>query len=270
VAWVLTKGLSTVRDEFNRVFPGRDRGSDGTIGNQVHSTGVSGHNPDRSGRAEYRDGDAKDEVRALDLDKDLRSTVTMEQVVQHIVRRARSGIYVPFRYIIFNGRIWSRSTGWATRKYNGANRHDKHVHFSGDYTQKADEWTGSLGLSALTGGDDDMLVTEGDSGEQVKFWQHALTALGYSPGKVDGYYRSQTAAAIERFRRDRGVTKQYDYLTGWTAFAILRDLAASYAGKPGRDGKNGAPGSPGKDGTLTGALEVTGGTLTVRAVEEEA
>ena len=166
--WVLTRGLQTVRYEFDGTFKLRDKRSDGSIGDQAHSTGTSGHNPDRTGRAEYKDGDAKNEVRAIDVDKDLvpgSGIDWMERVVQYIVKRARAGHYVPFRYIIYKRRIWSRSDGWKTRTYTGANAHDQHAHFSGDYTQKADEWTGSLGLASLLpggsgGNEDDMEVSD--------------------------------------------------------------------------------------------------------------
>lgn len=150
--WVLTRGLQTVRTEFNLVFTIRDRRSDGSKGDDAHAGTVSGHNPDRTGRAEYRDGDAKNEVRAIDVDRDLvpgSGIDWMERVVQFIVKRARAGVYVPFRYIIYKRRIWARSDGWKTRAYTGANAHNQHAHFSGDYTQKADEWTGTLGLASL-------------------------------------------------------------------------------------------------------------------------
>lgn len=157
MAWVLTRGLTTVRSEFNAVFPGRDKASDGSVGDLAHQTSSSGHNPDRTGRAEYKDGDSLDEVRAIDVDRDLvpgSGTDWMELVVQYLVRKARAGEYIPFRYIIYKRRIWSRTDGWQTRTYTGANKHDKHAHFSGGYTQTADNWTGSLGLASVrTGGD---------------------------------------------------------------------------------------------------------------------
>jgi peptidoglycan hydrolase-like protein with peptidoglycan-binding domain len=153
MAAVLTIGLQHVRSEFNDVFPHRDKTSDGWIGDTRHQAEKSGHNPDRTGNAEYRDGDSLDEVRAIDVDKDLRDAsgkgVTMEKVVQYLVAKARSGAYVPFRYIIFNRRIWERSTGWKTRAYTGSNPHDQHLHLSGDYTQTADNWTGKVGLASL-------------------------------------------------------------------------------------------------------------------------
>lgn len=150
--WVLTRGLQSVRTEFNGTFKLRDKRSDGSIGDQAHASGTSGHNPDRTGAAEYRDGDSKNEVRAIDVDRDLvpgSGIDWMERVVQFIVKKARAGGYVPFRYIIHKRRIWSRSDGWRTRAYTGANAHNEHAHFSGDYTQKADEWTGTLGLASL-------------------------------------------------------------------------------------------------------------------------
>lgn len=146
---VLTRGLTSWRGEIDTVFPNRDKSSDGWIGDQAHQSGISGHNPDLTGRAEYKDGDSKNEVRAVDLDADLKNPkFSMEQLVQWVITLARAGAYVPFRYIIYKGRIWARSDGWKTRTYNGKNKHNGHAHFSGDYTQKADEWTGKLGLAA--------------------------------------------------------------------------------------------------------------------------
>lgn len=154
MTWVLTRGLTTVRAEFSSVFPGRDKASDGSVGDLAHQTSLSGHNPDRTGRAEYKDGDSLDEVRALDVDRDLvpgSGTDWMELVVQYLVRRARAGIYIPFEYLIYKRRIWSRSDGWKTRAYTGANDHNKHAHFSGRYNQAGDNWTGSLGLATVRG-----------------------------------------------------------------------------------------------------------------------
>lgn len=146
---VLTRGLTNWRGEINTVFPNRKKHSDGWIGDQRHQTGSSGHNPDITGKAEYRDGDSKNEVRAIDVDKDLMNPkFSMEQLIQWLVTLGRAGKYIPFRYFIYKGRIWRRSNGWKTETYTGSNKHNEHAHFSGDYTQKADEWAGSLGLAA--------------------------------------------------------------------------------------------------------------------------
>lgn len=181
MAWVLTRGLTTVRNEFNKVFPSRDKASDGTLGNRPHAESISGHNPDRTGRAEYKDADAKDEVRALDVDKDLRSNVSMEYVVQYLVKRARAGFYVPFEYVIFNKRIWCEDDGWKTHEYNGANDHTGHVHFSGRYSQTGDEWSGSLGLASLIRKEDEMELSDKIrlvTGGEVKYSSTTTTVAG--------------------------------------------------------------------------------------------
>lgn len=244
MVWVLTKGLATVRAEFNRVFPNRDKASDGTIGDLAHQGSVSGHNPDRTGRAEYRDGDAKDEVRAIDLDKDLRSTVTMEQVVQYLIRKLRAGVAFPFEYVIFNRRIWTRSSGWKTATYNGANAHDKHAHFSGRYNQAGDEWTGTLGLASLVANPPAPAPAPVDwgkeivskmktvdlskgtpKGEDVERLQGLLLAAGYGPtglvgrnGRPDGVAGAKTKAALGAFQKatktGRGGTATPDYVAG--------------------------------------------------------
>lgn len=256
---VLTRGLTTVRAEFNSVFPDRDKSSDGWIGDQAHQGSVSGHNPDKTGRAEYKDGDAKDEVRAIDVDKDLRSSVTMEQVIQYLVKKARSGAYVPFRYIIYNRRIWSRSDGWKTRAYTGSNPHTGHAHLSGDYTQTADEWTGSLGLASLVSRpkpptspapsdwgkeivskmktlDLSKVTSSGSTqfkGEDVERLQGLLLAAGYGPsglvgrnGRPDGIAGPGTRAALGSFQKATktgrgGNTATPDYVAGKATWSKL-------------------------------------------------
>lgn len=156
-AWVVTKNLLKLLSEFNILGPKRDKRSDGTIGDLAHQNeSASGHNPDRTGRAEYKDGDSKNEVRALDVDSSgpFLYGQTMETIVQHLVAMARAaykaGKYFPLRYIIYKRRIWSASSGWVTKTYKGASPHTEHAHFSGAYSQKADEdSTFNYGIATL-------------------------------------------------------------------------------------------------------------------------
>lgn len=139
----LTKNLVALRDQFNEYFPTRSKESDGWIGDTAHQSGKSGHNPDLTGNAEYKDGDSLDEVRAIDVTTNLNCSdpkVTMETVVQHLVKYGQNGGYLPLRYIIFNKRIWQKNSEppWKQQAYTQSDPHTGHAHFSGDYSQSAD------------------------------------------------------------------------------------------------------------------------------------
>jgi hypothetical protein len=151
-AWVVTVGLTNWRNQINVRFPNRDKKSDGTIGDLSHQLeSASGHNPDITGKAEWRDGDKLNEVRAWDMDSDLfdKFGYTAEKLVQYLVGLGRTGKYLPWRYLIYKRRIWRKATGWVTQTYNGPSPHDEHIHFSGDFSEKADNWNGDLGIATL-------------------------------------------------------------------------------------------------------------------------
>lgn len=140
MGWVVVPNLDECRDQLNQRFPNRDKSSDGSIGDTSHQASSSSHNPDKTGSPEYRDGDAKDEVRARDIDADLQDPdVTMEMVVQLWVTLARAGVLWWVRYMIYKGRIWHKRDGYVTRSYNGTDNHNSHLHLNSDFTQEADE-----------------------------------------------------------------------------------------------------------------------------------
>lgn len=138
MTWVLTAGLVNLRGQINAWAPDRDHTSDGTIGDAAHQAEVSGHNPDDTAgsKAEWNgDPDSTPEVRAEDVDVNFRNGATAQQLVDHIVGLKPSSV---LRYVIYNRRIWEASNGWAPRAYTGASAHTEHIHFSGAYSQAAD------------------------------------------------------------------------------------------------------------------------------------
>ena len=272
--WVLIPCLKALFTEFDRIAPSRDHASDGAVGDQRHQDEVSDHNPDETGSVPIRDSDRTNEVHAIDVDDDLReSDLTMEKVVQFLLGRCRSGAERRLRYIIYNRRIWSASSGWVQKTYTGASPHTEHAHFSASYNAGLEASTASWGLIAEFGGNA-MLVKKGEKSDEVKFWQVGLADLGYKPGAIDGDYGPTMEAAVNAFRKahDVGPLAAVDPWTGW---AIIRESAIAqarkYAGKDGKDGAPGAPGQPGKDGAdgkdgvLSGRLTVVGGQLDVEA-----
>lgn len=144
MAWDLTVGLKTLRAQVNARWPNRDKASDGTIGDAAHQAeAASGHNPDDTvgSRPEWDgDSDTLQEVRAWDMDSDLgEAGTTAQMLVDHL--RALPGLSSHVRYMIYNRKIYHSSSNFAPAPYSGASAHTEHIHFSGAYTQAADQDT---------------------------------------------------------------------------------------------------------------------------------
>ena len=125
----LSKSAIQLREQIDDAFPGRDRTSDGWIGDTRHAARKSDHNPDGQGW-----------VRAIDVDRDLngkgRKPDLMPDLVDQIRLFAKSGDK-RISYIIFDGKIASPRKAWAWRPYDGINKHNHHAHVS--FTIKGDE-----------------------------------------------------------------------------------------------------------------------------------
>lgn len=174
-AWVLVPSLEQLRTEFNRIAPDRDTTTDGSIGDRAHQNTNSDHNADEDSAAlRDHDADSKNEVHAIDVDKDLRvPELTMKDVVEHLVTRCRTGDEKRLTYIIYNRRIYSPATGWRAsgRAYEGANAHTEHAHFSASYETKHEASRASYELEdlvALTDEEIERIATR----VEAKVWNH--------------------------------------------------------------------------------------------------
>lgn len=243
---MVVPALDEGRAQLDTRFPNRDKASDGSIGNEAHQGEASSHNPDQTGKPEYRDGDSKNEVRARDFDADLRDPngTTMEQVVQLWVTKARQGKMWWIRYIIFNGRIWHKRDGYVTRVYTGSNKHDKHAHVNTDFTQDADEVRGTNWYLLELGAPADVpvhtpekLKVDDELGPKtIRRWQEVM---GTTPdGKIDPK-NSQLVRAVQKHLRDTvdrtlvidGQGIKQDGRTYKTVFALQRYLKSPVDGK---------------------------------------
>lgn len=139
-SWTLTQGLQNLRTQINQAFPNRDKTSDGTIGDALHKAETSGHNPDDTpGSRPAWDGDSDNnpEVRAWDMDSDLRDpAITTQELVDHI--RNLPHLDRVIRYIIFNRKMYHERNGFEPTEYTGSSPHTEHVHFEGAWSQSAD------------------------------------------------------------------------------------------------------------------------------------
>jgi hypothetical protein len=200
-SWIVVACLLKLRDEVNALAPGRDKGADGTIGDQAHADRTSDHNPDETGAVPIHDADHTNEVHALDITTELNEPgLSLETIVQFILARCRSGAERRLRYIIFNHRIWKADNDWRQEAYNLADPHTGHAHFSASYESALEASTASWHLEdipvALTTADKQWLSAE--IAKQAKAAAAAALddACELVPFKTGGGSASQIGTAV--------------------------------------------------------------------------
>lgn len=115
MGWYIAPCLEQLRTELNTRWPGRDRTSDGGVGDPAHAARVSDHNPAPS----YDSSPGV--VRARDFDED---GIPTDLLLREAITDPRTN------YVIYERRIYQRAYGFAPRPYTGVNPHDKHMHVS--------------------------------------------------------------------------------------------------------------------------------------------
>jgi hypothetical protein len=125
--WRPAKSLNKLKEQVNAAFPGRNKASDGMIGNAAHcgpGAGGSDH------CARIPDGGVG-VVTAFDITHDTASGCDAQKIVEAIVDSQDQRV----KYVIWNSHIWNSSAmgaaaPWAKRPYSGSNPHNKHMHVS--------------------------------------------------------------------------------------------------------------------------------------------
>lgn len=178
------------------------------------------YNPDESGAVPIHDADSVDEVHAIDVDDTLNQggDPSMEDCVQLILARCRTGVEDRLRYVIYERRIWEADNGWDQSDYTGSNPHDQHAHFSASYDSGREADTSSWGLveeygMALSDGDKDWIDARLNAyvGDVVDRWtseggrvpaedenpQQTLASAAYYSGADGAYMRYQQLTALQ-------------------------------------------------------------------------
>ena len=203
-AWHLAPSLSGLRTEINTRWPGRDRSSDGAIGDLRHQRTTNSHNP-----AGHPGGPAlgtRGAVHALDITA---NGIDVDAVLRAVVGDPRVW------YVIHDGTIWSRTYGWAARNYGG-DPHTTHIHInlredsqSAAVAAETDTrpWLargGGRGTVASVGRSTPSLAP-GLTVSATKDLQRALIKAGYRiPSGPTGWYGPETTAAVAAFQRAQG------------------------------------------------------------------
>jgi len=123
-SWRVARSLLRLRDQVDTLAPGRNKRSDGFVGDLSHQKTKSDHNP------WVKDG-AQGVVTAFDITHDPGGGCDANKIAEAI-RKARDP---RVKYIIWNRRIANSAPldgmpAWAWRKYTGKNPHESHVHIS--------------------------------------------------------------------------------------------------------------------------------------------
>jgi peptidoglycan hydrolase-like protein with peptidoglycan-binding domain len=199
VPWYASPSLVKLRKEVDARWPGRSRASDGVIGDARHAARTNSHNPVGSSGGP-RVG-TRGAVHAIDITS---SGIDVQAFLSAVVGDSRVW------YVIHDGRIWSRTTGWAARSHRG-DPHTTHIHVNLREDSQAAavaaendtrSWFGK-GAAAPA-----FLGTPAASGltkAQTRTLQKALINRGYRiPAGPTGKYGAQTTAAVAAFQRDQG------------------------------------------------------------------
>ena len=110
MAWHLAPSLVNFRNEVNKKWPNRPKGSDGTIGDAAHAARQSDHNPNSRGS-----------VNAIDITY---PGVDPKQIIAAVSKHPSA------HYVIFNRKIYTREGGWKAEPYSGISPHTEHLHIS--------------------------------------------------------------------------------------------------------------------------------------------
>lgn len=188
----LAPSLDRLFDEVDHLWPHRDRSSDGWLGDAAHMARKSEHDPDSRGIVHA------DDITVAGIDK--------ARVLKSLIGAD------PVWYVIHDGRIWSRTYGWAARRYTGPNPHTHHIHVSIRLEPAAEDWTGAW--LAVARRPPVRNLHEGMRGADVAKWQRALGVA------ADGVFGPKTTAAVNRVKRAHGGPP--DGILGPRVRAILR------------------------------------------------
>lgn len=176
--------LVRLRAEFNVCGPGRDKRSDGWIGDTAHAATKSAHNPNAAGW-----------VRAIDVDKTgpwlppfgFNSAIEMLRV------RHRTGLDARLQNIIWAGRITSRSWGWREwRDYDGPNSHHEHAHL--EARNDGVRWDDTSSWHLIP--EEEPLATQFNTDDKTELVKAAATQTELTPWTTGGGLQSKVGNAV--------------------------------------------------------------------------
>lgn len=197
MSYYLAPSLKQLRDEIDAAHPGRDKKSDGWIGDAAHNARKSDHNPD------YASGGV---VRAIDVDI---SGIDVNKLMAVLKNDSR------VNYFIYNHSIYGASS-FAKRRYTGSNPHVQHIHVSIKHSKSA-ERAGAWGYS---GGSVKPVASKPKPASKPnpkpakakgtaenRSIQTALKTMGLKVGVIDGVNGPMQKAAVKAFQKHHNLVQ---------------------------------------------------------------
>jgi hypothetical protein len=213
MSWYAAASVKSALAQATALWPNRNKGADGTIGDASHAASESDHNPDSKGC-----------VHAFDLTHDPAHGVDTFKLADHLRDRANAepGFRRVVKYVISNRRIYNPSISAAWRYYGGSSPHTDHVHVSINYTPEAENWNGQW----WTAQEEDEVTDEDlkKCGKLIddKLAEFARRELG--PVFKDGKGQPLTPNRVLVERRESGVYDDGIKMIRRDTQAILRKL----------------------------------------------
>lgn len=198
MSYYLAPSLKQLRDEIDAAHPGRDKKSDGWIGDASHAArAVSDHNP------AWSDGGV---VRAIDVDI---SDIDVNKLMAVLKNDSR------VNYFIYNHSIYGASS-FAKRRYTGSNPHTQHIHVSIKHSKSA-ERSGAWGYS---GGSAKPVGNTKPKPKPAK----SNRPTDYKDLTVDGKFGSSTAEATQILMSQIGLyEREIDKKAGEHTWAAVQE-----------------------------------------------
>jgi peptidoglycan hydrolase-like protein with peptidoglycan-binding domain len=207
IPWHVAPSLAGLRREVDTRWPGRDRSSDGAIGDTRHQGRTNSHNPvGGTGGPAFGTRGA---VHAIDITA---NGIDVSAVLSAVIGDPRVW------YVIHDGSIWSRTYGWARQSHRG-DPHTTHIHVNLREDSQAaavaaetdtSPWLGgsrNAGRGASAGSGAKLGLAPVLSRTQTVALQRALIAQGFAiPSGPTGWYGPETTKAVRAFQRAQGWT----------------------------------------------------------------
>lgn len=187
MSWRTAKCLDVLLHQVDAAYPGRDKSSDGTLGDAAHQATKSEHNPDANGI-----------VRARDITNDPAHGLNARTLAEALIASRDNRIL----YVISNAQICSSVVSpWVWRPYSGVNAHRQHMHLSVVESPALydDERPWNIDLAPAPPKEGHVLIKIGDHGPAVEELQGRLGVA------VDGDFGPQTDAAVRAFQASHGL-----------------------------------------------------------------